>query len=102
MTCPKCRQKNPEAAQFCLRCHMTLHFRCPACRHFQRQGGQCERCGVDFLKYVALVQFQMESTLRKDRERAKGRSALLRQIFLLPVTGGYSLIKYMKSVLLRD
>ena len=102
MTCPKCHRENPDSANFCLRCHMTLRFVCPACRHIQSHPGQCDRCGVDFLKYVEVMQFQMEARLLEARERSRGRSSLLKQLLLLPLTGGYSLLKGIKSVFLRD
>jgi hypothetical protein len=60
-------------------------------------GGACDQCGVDFLKYVMAVGSQMECKLRERRERTRARSAVLRQILLLPLTGGYSLIKYLRE-----
>lgn len=95
--CPKCDSENPESARFCLRCHMTLQFACPACHHAQSHGGCCEKCGVDFLKYLTIMQFQMESQVRREREQAEMRHVLLKQALLLPVTGGWSLLKYLKS-----
>lgn len=100
-TCPKCGQLNPQDARFCSRCHATLQFVCPACQHRQLRGGMCERCGVDFIKYALALQFQAEGEARRERERAKSRNALLKQLLLLPVTGGWSLMKYLKSAL-RD
>ena len=78
---------------------MTLRFTCPACQHVQRRGGTCEQCGVDFVKYAAILQFQMEQKVRAEREKAKARSAAVKQIVLLPITGGWSLLKYVKSAL---
>src|SRR5580698_8054978 len=53
--CPKCGATAREVARFCQRCHMTLRFSCPACKNEQRTGGTCEKCGVDFLKYIVAV-----------------------------------------------
>jgi hypothetical protein len=81
---------------------MTLRFVCPACSHIQTHAGQCGRCGIDFLKYAAMVQFQMETGLRNRREQSRARSAILKQVLLLPLTGGYSLLKGMKSMFGRE
>ncbi len=96
--CPKCGRENAESARFCSHCHMTLRFTCPSCQHVQLQGGSCEECGVDLVKYAMMMQFQLESQVRREREEAKSRHALLKQAFLLPVTGGWSLLKYLKSI----
>src|ERR1700723_3009953 len=53
--CPKCAADAREVARFCPRCHATLRFECPACKHEQRKGGSCEKCGVDFVKYIGAV-----------------------------------------------
>jgi hypothetical protein len=102
LTCPKCHHENPASARFCLRCHMALQFVCPACSHIQDHAGQCDRCGIDFLKYLAMMEFQMEAGMRKQRQRSRARSAILKQIVLLPLTGGYSLLKGIRSILVRD
>ena len=99
MICQKCNHDNPETVRFCIRCHMTLRFTCPACQNVQAHGGTCGRCGVDFLKYAAILQFNMEHTVRREREKAKARSAAVKQVILLPITGGWSLMKYVKSAL---
>jgi hypothetical protein len=95
MLCPNCRLENPETAQFCLKCHNPLRIVCPACHHVQDHGGQCEQCGVDFMKYGSLMIFQNKTQLEKDRERVKNRSAMAMQVVLLPITGGWSLLKYL-------
>ena len=94
MQCPKCGQANPEAAQFCTRCHAPLRFVCPACKHAQSHGGKCDQCGVDFAKYVGVLMFQAKTESDKRSQRIRKRSALLKQLFLLPLTGGLSLFKY--------
>lgn len=97
MICPKCQHDNPGSPRFCQRCHMTLCFTCPACHHIQLHGGSCGQCGVDFAKFAAMMQFQMESDMRRERERIKARSNVMKQALLLPITGGWSLLKYMRS-----
>lgn len=96
MDCPKCHRNNPESAQFCLVCHAPLRFICPACKHVQLQGGKCEKCGVDFAKYLAMMHFQMKSEVDRDRERLRNRNAVFKQVLLLPITGGLSLLKYFR------
>ena len=95
MQCPRCGQANPERTQFCTRCHATLQYTCPACKHVQAQGGKCEKCGVDFAKYAGVLLSQVEAQASKDHARIQRRSSLLKQILLLPLTGGLSLLKYL-------
>lgn len=61
----------------------------------QTQGARCEKCGVDFAKYAALVMFQAKTAADKAREQSKRRSDILKQILLLPITGGLSLLRYV-------
>jgi Double zinc ribbon len=102
MICPKCQHENPETARFCVRCHMTLRFSCPACTHVQDHAGSCDRCGIDYLKYAAVIESEMEGKLRDARERRQRRGAILKQVVLLPVTGGFSLLKSLKSTFARE
>jgi len=97
--CPKCCQENPEKAQFCVRCHTPLSYICAACKHVQARGGQCEQCGVDFAKYSALLVFTAQETANRERERTRARTSIVRQIILLPITGGISLVKYLLGLL---
>ncbi len=99
MICPKCGWENSDTVMFCVHCHMTLRYTCPACKHVQGHGGNCDQCGVDFLKYAALLQFQMEHEVQGERDRLKARNEMVKQAILLPVTGGWSLLKYVKSAL---
>ncbi|MGH9407789.1 MAG: double zinc ribbon domain-containing protein [Terriglobia bacterium] len=101
MTCPKCSFANPDTARFCLRCHAPVLFVCPACARAQAHGGKCDQCGVDFAKYAVMLEFQMQRDSRQGRERRKGRNDLVKQALLLPVTGGWSLLRYLRSSL-RD
>ncbi len=95
MRCPKCQQENPDSAQFCLKCHAPVRIVCPACRHVQDHGGRCDQCGVDFMKYASLMIFQGKTQAQKERERMKNRNSLIMQAALLPITGGWSLLKYL-------
>jgi hypothetical protein len=49
---------------------------------------------VDFAKYAAMLVFRAKDTVQAQRAKVKGRSAIIKQILLLPITGGLSLIKY--------
>jgi uncharacterized membrane protein YvbJ len=97
MQCPKCHHENPENARFCTRCHTTLRFACPACRHIQDHGGKCDRCGVDFAKYAAMVAFRAEQGVQERRRHSHEKALLARHILLAPLTGGLSLLKYLFS-----
>ena len=97
MQCPKCAQENPDAAQFCTRCHAALRYTCPACQHVQTHGGKCDQCGVDFAKYAVVLITQAQTKTSKERERMQRRTSILKQILLLPITGGLSLLKYFFS-----
>jgi hypothetical protein len=94
MQCAKCKTENPETATFCIRCHAPLKYTCPACKHVQLEGGKCEKCGVDFAKFAAMLVFQARDTAQAERSKANERTAIWKQIILLPITGGLSLIKY--------
>lgn len=94
MQCPKCKSENSDAAQFCTRCHATLHFICPSCRHSQEHGGVCDQCGVDFAKYAAMLVAQEQIEVDKQHARVRERTGLWKQLLLLPITGGFSLLKY--------
>ena len=97
MECSKCRHTNPETAQFCLRCHTPLRYVCPACKHAQREGGKCEQCGVDFAKYAMMLQFQLQSQAQRKHQRSKARTSIIKQVLLLPITGGLSLLGFLRS-----
>lgn len=99
MLCPKCQQENSDTAQFCTTCHMTLRFVCPSCRNIQRHGGTCDKCGVDFMKYAMTLQLEMKTKADQERAKLRARSSILKQILLLPVTGGFSLLKYFRTKL---
>jgi hypothetical protein len=102
MQCPKCKQENPETVVYCLRCHTPLKYTCPACRHVQPHGGSCEKCGVDFAKYAAMLAFRARDEAAAQRRRAKARTTVWRQVVLLPITGGLSLVKFLLGKLRGD
>ena len=79
-------------ARFCQRCHATLRFECPACHHEQRHGGVCEKCGVDFMKYITSVVAAKQTEADVVHERLEERSTLLKNILLTPFTFGIPLI----------
>ena len=95
--CPKCGADAREIARFCPRCHATLRYECPACKHEQRKGGSCEKCGVDFLKYIGAVVAGKKIEADQIHDRIDRRTAVIKQVFLLPITGGFSLIKYFRN-----
>ena len=49
---------------------------------------------MDFVKYAAMLVFQAKDVAQSEREKSKDRTAIIKQVLLLPITGGYSLIKY--------
>lgn len=77
---------------------MTLRFTCPACKHEQRQGGKCEKCGVDFLKYITSVVAVQKGQADLEHDRLEERSNLLKNILLTPFTMGIPLIRQLISV----
>ncbi|MGH9756487.1 MAG: zinc-ribbon domain-containing protein, partial [Candidatus Acidiferrales bacterium] len=72
--CPKCGAPARDVARFCQHCHMTLRFECPSCHHEQRTGGKCEKCGVDFLKYITAVVAAKQAESDAVEERNERRS----------------------------
>lgn len=94
MECPKCKTANADTVQFCSRCHTTLLYRCPSCAAKQRHGGTCDKCGVDFAKYGAMMVAREQIRASQQHQKVRDRASVWRQIFLLPITGGYSLMKF--------
>jgi uncharacterized membrane protein YvbJ len=72
-----------------------LSYICPACKHVQAHGGQCEQCGVNFAKYSAMLVFAAQQTASRQRQRTRARASIVKQIILLPITGGISLARYL-------
>ena len=102
MTCPKCGVENPGKVQFCVRCHTPLWYTCPACRHTQDHGGLCDKCGVDFAKYAALMVSHAQERAQRERDVSRQRGSVYKQILLLPITCGLSLLSYLRSLRERD
>jgi zinc-ribbon domain len=94
--CPKCGADARDVARFCPRCHMTLRYTCPACAHEQRHGGTCEKCGVDFVKYLGAVVSSEKAKSDVIHDRLQSRSNFLVNLLLIPVTGGLHLFKYLR------
>ena len=94
MQCPKCKTENSEAIAYCVRCHTPLRYTCPSCRNVQLHGGKCDKCGLDFAKYAAMLVFQAKDAAQSERAKTRSRSAIVKQVLLLPITGGLSLIRY--------
>jgi predicted RNA-binding Zn-ribbon protein involved in translation (DUF1610 family) len=92
--CPKCGTDARDIARFCPRCHTTLRFECPSCGNRQRAGGKCEKCGIDFIKYIGAVVAAKKAEADAVHDRLERRSSFLRALLLLPVNGGVSLIRY--------
>ena len=97
MQCVKCGQENLKSIEFCVKCHYPLRFTCPACKHEQPHGGQCEKCGADFEKYVAMMLMQAESQTRQQRETSQNRHSTLKQVLLTIFTGGLYLLFVHRS-----
>jgi len=93
MQCPKCNAEARDIARFCPRCHATLRYECPSCKHEQRHGGQCEKCGVDFLKYINAVLSAKKNEADAQHERLEQRSSLMKNLLLVPFTLGIPLIR---------
>jgi hypothetical protein len=96
--CPKCGASVREVARFCQRCHNTMRLVCPACNHQQRTGGKCEKCGVNFIKYVGAVVAAKQAQADAVHEKLEQRSTLLKNLLFIPLTGGISLIRQLLAV----
>jgi zinc-ribbon domain len=93
MQCPKCGSAARDIARFCPRCHATLRYQCPSCAHEQRHGGACEKCDIDFLKYIGAVVVAKKPEADALEERIERRSTLLKNILWTPFTLGIPLIR---------
>src|ERR1700722_3018901 len=92
--CPKCGTNARDVARFCPKCHATLRFECPSCHNAQRTGGKCQKCGIDFLKYIGAVVAAKQAEADLIHDRIESRSNLLKGILWLPLNGGVTLIKH--------
>ncbi len=93
MQCPKCGAEERDVARFCRQCHATLRYECPSCKHEQRHGGICEKCGVNFLKYVTAVVAAKKAESDLDHDRLEQRSSLLKNLILMPFNLGIPLLR---------
>jgi hypothetical protein len=91
--CPKCGTDVRDVARFCQRCHHTMRYECPSCHNQQRTGGKCEKCGIDFLKYIGAVVTQKQAEADAIHERLEQRSTLMKNILWMPFTLGYPIIR---------
>jgi zinc ribbon protein len=92
--CPKCGTDARDVARFCPRCHTTLRFECPSCGNRQRTAGKCEKCGIDFIKYIGAVVAAKKAEADVVHERLENRSNFLKAFLLMPFNGGLSLIRF--------
>ena len=95
MQCPKCKKENSERVIYCVVCHTPLKYTCPACKNVQLQGGSCEKCGVDFAKYAAMLIFQAKDAAQQARQKAGWRAPLWAQIVFFPVPAVIQLTLYL-------
>ena len=91
--CSKCGTDVREVARFCQRCHHTMRYECPSCHNQQRTGGKCEKCGIDFLKYIGAVVTQKQAEADAFHERIEQRSTLMKNILWMPFTLGFPIIR---------
>ncbi|MBZ5671025.1 MAG: hypothetical protein LAO04_15015 [Acidobacteriia bacterium] len=57
---------------------------------------------MDFAKYATMLAFRARDDAAAQRSRAKTRATVWRQILLLPITGGLSLVKLLLGKLRGD
>ena len=95
MKCPKCKAEARDIARFCPRCHATLRYTCPSCNYEQRHGGTCDKCGVDFLKYISAVVVAKQDEADAIHERIEQRSNLLKNVIMTPFNMGIPLLRQL-------
>jgi hypothetical protein len=93
MECPKCKSQARDTARFCPRCHATLRYECPSCHHQQTHGGTCDRCGIDFLKYLGAIVAGKKAEADMVHDRIEQRTMMIKNIFYTPFTLGIPLIR---------
>jgi hypothetical protein len=49
-----------------------------------------------------MLVFQAQDVAQSERDKSKNRTAIIKQVLLLPITGGYSLMKYFLGRARRD
>jgi PHP family Zn ribbon phosphoesterase len=95
MQCPKCKTENSDKIIYCVRCHTPLKYTCPSCKHVQLQGGKCEKCGVDFAKYAAMLIFQAKDAAQFQRKKAGWRPPIWAHIVFFPFPALIQLTLYL-------
>ena len=61
-----------------------MRFECPACRHSQRTGGKCEKCGVDFIKYIGAVVAAKKPEADAIQDKFEQRSTFMKNLVVCP------------------
>jgi hypothetical protein len=74
---------------------MTMHFECPSCGNKQRIGVKCEKCGINFVKYIGAVVAPKGAQEDEIEAKMDRRRALLKNVLAIPFTGGLSLFKQL-------
>ncbi len=96
MQCPKCKAENSEIVTYCVRCHNPLKYTCPTCKNVQLQGGKCEKCGLDFTKYAAMLVFQAKDAAQNERKKDQGwRPSLWMHVVFFPLPLVIMLVLYV-------
>ena len=65
--------------------------------HTQRVGGTCEACGVEFEKYGLTQLSRMKLESERETARLQKQTSVFREVILAIATGGFSLLKYLRS-----
>jgi uncharacterized protein (DUF983 family) len=60
----------------------------------QLQGGKCEKCGVDFAKYAAMLVFQAKDAAQEERKGAGWRPPVWAHIVFFPLPLVIQLVLY--------
>ena|SRR5579871_3759243 len=93
MQCTKCRIEAPLGVRYCTRCHTPLEYECPSCHHKQPEGGRCEACGTDFMKYLSSMIAVKRVQAEAQHERTQKRNTIVKHLLYIPLTGGLHLLK---------
>lgn len=96
MQCSKCKSEASDMARFCPRCHTTLLFECPSCHYQQRHGGTCDKCGVDFMKYLSAMVAVKKTESEAVHSKSMKRSNFIKNILLLPFDMGWSFFRDLR------
>jgi uncharacterized membrane protein YvbJ len=74
---------------------MTMRFECPSCGNKQRTGVKCEKCGINFVKYIGAVVAAKQAEEDAIEAKLDRRSAFLKNLMAIPLTGGLSLFRQL-------